>query len=269
MNSLQDDSDGEMDNVHSLRSQHLADVVLLLVNDIDVDGTGGLAASILASESTAFATVHQGFATGDFVFGHEIGHLQGALHSDDPLTSPFPYGHGFNDPLGAWQTIMALPGECPTCGRDQHWSNPNVNHPTTGQAMGTAAVNNNARVLNETKYDLRDFKTLPAPQNFTIDNPNSYGSYLQLSWVDEPEADQYNVYRCITETGYYSTSCFQKVYGPLQSNGAGWEWTDPGVTIDQYGAPYDKKAIYRVTAQNITGEAAALSEPQVCIDTVY
>lgn len=267
---LQGTSDGEMDNVHSLRNQHLADVVVLIVNDIDAGGVGGYALEILASATTAFASVHHGFATGVFAFGHEIGHLQGARHNDDSNTSPFPYGHGFNDPNGTWQTVMANPGSCPTCDRVQYWSNPYVDYPPTGQAMGTVAYENNTRVLNETRYDIRDFKTLPVPQNFIFANPYSYGESPRFTWSDVLEAEQYNVYRCITENSYYDPSCFQQAYGgAILRNGAGWEWTDPQVTIDAYHAPCDERAIYRVTAQNITGEAIALSEPQVCIDTVY
>lgn len=144
-----------------------------------------------------------------------------------------------------------------------------VNYPPTGQAMGTTAEEDNARVLNETRYEIRDFMTLPAPQNFIFSNPGSYGNNPELTWSDVSEADGYNVYRCITDDSHYAPSCFQETFGPIISNGSGWKFIDSQVTIDDYGAPCDKKAIYRVTSQNITGEATAPSEPQVCIDMAY
>lgn len=271
VDALKSTSDGVMDNVHSLRNQYLADVVILIVDDDEYCGRASL--PILASTTTAFAAVHHACVTGPVYYSlaHEIGHLQGARHNRavDSNNEPFQYGHGYVDPNDQWRTIMAYDNACNGCQRIQYWSNPYVDHPTSGQAMGTVDYENNARVLNETRYDLRDFKTLPAPQNFTHDNPYSYGDNPEFSWSDVPEANEYNVYRCITDDSNYAPSCFQEVYGSITSNGSGWEWMDAQVTIDQYGAPCDKKAIYRVTSQNITGEATAPSEPQVCIDMGY
>lgn len=120
---LEDNSDGIIDNVHNLRDQYLADVVILIVND---DSYCGIA-NLLANSATAFGVVHYHCATAPaFSFGHEIGHLQGAQHDVDEDTNPyFTYGHGYVDPNDQWRTIMAYPDACSGCNRVQYWSNPN------------------------------------------------------------------------------------------------------------------------------------------------
>lgn len=68
--ALQSMTDGMMDDLHSLRNQYLADVVLLLVDDLD-DPYCGLASTTLANASSAFAASRWDCATGNFTFAHE------------------------------------------------------------------------------------------------------------------------------------------------------------------------------------------------------
>ena len=115
-----------------------------------------MADAIRASADTSFATVHYDCATGYYSFGHEIGHLQGARHNTeaDSSTSPFTYGHGFHK-NSDWRTVMAY--NCsPSCPRIQYWSNPSVSY--SGSAMGTVAVEDNARVLNTTASAVATFR---------------------------------------------------------------------------------------------------------------
>jgi hypothetical protein len=146
-------NDGFMDEIHTLRNTHAADVAVLIINKTDYCG---LADDIKANAATAFAIVHYDCATGYYSFGHEIGHLQGARHNTeaDPSTAPFSYGHGFHNG-SAWRTIMAY--DCsPSCPRLQYWSNPDVGY--NGVAMGTVATQNNARVLNTTAATVATFR---------------------------------------------------------------------------------------------------------------
>ncbi len=148
-------NDGFMDEVHNLRNTYGADIAILIT------GNGsfcGIASAILANQDTAFAVVGQNCATGNYSFGHEIGHLQGARHNPeaDATNTPFPFGHGYYYQPGSWRTIMAY--DCPGgCTRRQYWSNPNVEF--NNVAMGTADSNYNVRVLNETAYTLANFRT--------------------------------------------------------------------------------------------------------------
>jgi peptidyl-Asp metalloendopeptidase len=139
-------TDGFMDSIHASRNSSAADVAVLLINN---SSSCGLASGIGSTASTAFATAHYGCATGYYSFAHEIGHLQSARHdpATDPTNTPYAYGHGYRSPTSAWRTIMAY--NCTSgCPRINYWSNPGKTY--LGQAMGTAAGNDNHRVLNNT-----------------------------------------------------------------------------------------------------------------------
>jgi peptidyl-Asp metalloendopeptidase len=146
-------------DVNRRRDQSGADLAALIIDQSDYCG---LADAIMASPSAAFAVVYYDCATGYYSFAHELGHLMGARHNEqvDPSTTPFAYGHGYLHltPPPAWRTIMAY--DCPqSCQRLQYWSNPRINYGT--QPMGTAAINDNARVLNETAATVSAFRTRP------------------------------------------------------------------------------------------------------------
>lgn len=155
--SLRGTTDGSMDNVHTLRNTYAADVVLLVVNDSEACG---IASAINATASTAFAVAHWSCITGYYSFAHEIGHLQGARHDRfvDGSSSPFAYGHGYIPSTKNWRTIMAYGNNCSNCTRVQWWSSPLKTYPPTGQVMGTAAFEDNARVLNATAATVAAFR---------------------------------------------------------------------------------------------------------------
>lgn len=164
LDRFEDPSDDFMDEIHCLRKLFGADIAVLIIDD---DTYCGLAADILATESSAFCVVHYDCATGYYSFAHEIGHLQGALHDMrvEPALTPFPYGHGFVDTsFGGWRTIMAYndPIHCPDayCVRLQNWSNPDVYH--FGVAKGSETREDNARVLDETASTVAGFRTKPS-----------------------------------------------------------------------------------------------------------
>ena len=102
-----------------------------------------------AFESCAFSVVRRSCATGNYSFGHELGHNMGATHDWYPMdVGAYPYSHGFvkvtpTAPAMPWRTVMAYRDEClaaglPDCTRVQYFSNPNVNYPVGGDAMGVA-----------------------------------------------------------------------------------------------------------------------------------
>lgn len=148
-------SDGYMDTIHSQRNTTTADVAVLLINN---SSSCGLASAIGSTASTAFAAAHWDCATGYYSFAHEIGHLQSARHdpANDPTTSPYAYGHGFQSPAGGWRTIMAYACSSTTCTRINYWSNPTKTY--GGRAMGTASSSDNARVLNNTRATVAGFR---------------------------------------------------------------------------------------------------------------
>ncbi|HEY7766766.1 M12 family metallo-peptidase, partial [Longimicrobium sp.] len=157
VSALQGTTDGLMDNVHTLRNTYAADVVALVVNDSEACGQ---AAAIKATASSAFMAAHYTCITGYYSFGHEIGHLQGARHDRfvDGSTSPYAYGHGFIPASKSWRTVMAYGNNCSNCTRIQWWSSPLKTYPPTGQVMGTAQYEDNARVLNLTAATVAAFR---------------------------------------------------------------------------------------------------------------
>lgn len=157
VSALRSTTDGIMDNVHTLRNTYAADVVVLVVNDSEACG---MASAIKATATTAFAAAHWSCITGYYSFGHEIGHLQGARHDRyvDASTTPYAYGHGFIPSTKNWRTVMAYGNNCSNCTRIQWWSNPLKTYPSTGQVMGTAAYEDNARVLNLTAPTVAAFR---------------------------------------------------------------------------------------------------------------
>lgn len=147
-------TDGYMDSIHSTRNTYTADVAVLLINN---SSSCGLASGIGSTASTAFAAAHWSCATGYYSFGHEVGHLQSARHdpTNDPTTSPYVYGHGYQYASGGWRTIMAY--ACSSgCTRLNYWSNPNKTY--GGVAMGTTTKHHNQRVLQNTKAAMAAFR---------------------------------------------------------------------------------------------------------------
>jgi hypothetical protein len=157
VSALQSTTDGVMDNVHTLRNTYAADLVMLVVNDTEACGQ---AAAINATATSAFATADQSCITGYYSFAHELGHLQGARHDRfvDGTLTPYQYGHGFIPSTKTWRTIMSYGNNCSNCTRIQWWSNPLKTYPSTGQVMGTATYEDNARVLNTTAATVAAFR---------------------------------------------------------------------------------------------------------------
>lgn len=146
--ALKNKSDGKMDELQTLRDQIRADVVVLLINN---GSSCGLASDILGSKESAFAVVYYDCATGNYSFGHEIGHIQGARHNPevDPTPSPFAYGHGFMDATRNRRSVMSY--DCPNhCTRLPQWARPDE--------WGNSDVSNDARVLNETRDMIASFR---------------------------------------------------------------------------------------------------------------
>jgi hypothetical protein len=146
--ALQNKTDGKIDEIHQVRDESRADVVVLLIDD---GSFCGLASQILATKDTAFVVVYHDCATGYYSFAHEIGHLQGARHNPeaDGTNVPFSYGHGFMDIVRKRRTIMSYdcPGGCP---RMPQWARPTE--------WGTPNVSHDARVLNETSKHIGGFR---------------------------------------------------------------------------------------------------------------
>jgi hypothetical protein len=101
----------------------------------------------------AFSLVNWDCATGNFSFGHELGHLMGSHHDWNTTAEIgcFTYSKGYQAPNRSFRTIMAYdcPGGCP---RINHWSNPDIlynGQPTGANYLGPTPADNR-RSINST-----------------------------------------------------------------------------------------------------------------------
>ncbi len=182
-------SDGYMDEVHTLRNKYAADVCVLVCYDVDYPC--GRAFRIGASIDNAFCMVDASSClTANYSFGHEIGHLLGCRHdmSSDALITPYAYAHGYINPSKTWRTIMAYPDPCNSCQRIKYWSNPDVYY-YTGEVMGTSSRCNNARVWNMYSTDFMAFRQPDNNVIFTNSdfNNGTYGDVVAKQTITTSE----------------------------------------------------------------------------------
>jgi hypothetical protein len=174
-NRLREPADGHMDNVHTLRDTYAADLVILVTESLNACGEAyGIMGTVgNAFESDAFCVVQRSCATGNYSFGHELAHLMGARHDwfvSQVNNQPYPYNHGFTKPTPTapatpWRTVMAYNDACEAIGADclrvPYYSNPNVNYPVGGDAMGVAngpEQADNHQTLNNTALTVANFR---------------------------------------------------------------------------------------------------------------
>jgi len=162
LSRLQGASDGYLDQVHSLRNTYGADIVTLIGSGYASAGYCGIG-YMMSSVSTNFASnafnvVDQSCAGGYLSYAHEVGHNQGLHH--DPAnasgTPSYPYAYGFQDPSGAFRTVMSYGGAT----RVQQLSNPNVLY--WDRPTGTAAQDN-AQALSRNAATVASFRASVGP----------------------------------------------------------------------------------------------------------
>ena len=170
---LESATDGQLDNLHTLRDAHAADIVTLLVETIPSCGRGNIMTSVgNAFESQAFNVVRRSCATGNFSFGHELGHNMSARHDwfvDSTNNSPHAFNHAHLQPAPTtagttpWRTVMAYNDGCAnagaTCTRLARWSNPGqaISGDTAGVLTGSQQEDNH-RALNNTALTVANFR---------------------------------------------------------------------------------------------------------------
>ena len=196
---LANTSDGYMDEAHVLRDLYGADVITLLVHE------GGQLCGIayfsigpgnVANQSLGVNVTKVSCATGNFTFGHELGHNQGCLHdweSDGSSGGAFYYSHGYVEPSRIFRTYM---GTVSAGGpRVAHFSNPNVLYAgiPTGIPTSEPFPSNNARTIDETSFNVANFRVRDCNGNGICDDEDiAIGGSLDCSGnaiPDECEPD--------------------------------------------------------------------------------
>ncbi|MCP5052544.1 MAG: hypothetical protein GY940_35575 [bacterium] len=195
LDRLQRTGDGHMDDVHTLRNTYGADEVVLLVNAGGFCGIGYVMQSVSASfDAWAFSIVRWSCATGNYTFGHELGHTMGCAHdrANAGTVGAYSYSYGYQAPDETFRTIMAY--DCPGgCTRLNNWSNPEKQY--GGQAMGVdsadPAAADNRKTLNNTANTVANFRqhiASPPPDAITVTSPNggeslTVGASHTITWT--------------------------------------------------------------------------------------
>lgn len=182
---LQGTTDGYMDDVHVTRDFYSADLVHLFG---DYVGISCGRAYVGGGASWAFGLTSYHCATGNYSFGHEIGHNMTALHdrqTQGQLGNSVNYNYGYYYPSENWRTIMSYNNaacvQAGNCTRLNYWSNPNVPHPTTSTPMGIAEGTTNAaenwKTLNNAAYAVANYRE--AGDAYEDDNTSTTASYIE------------------------------------------------------------------------------------------
>ena len=169
---LQAPSDGYLDEVHPLRDAHGADIVSMWLENIgQTCGRGYVMTDVSPKfQEFAFNIVRRLCATGNFTFGHELGHNMGACHDRGDSNcgeGAYPYSHGYVyvNPPTAWRTIMGVPASCNGCPRIQYFSNPLVDFGSvpTGVPQGSPQSADVATTFDNTAFTVANFRaSVPA-----------------------------------------------------------------------------------------------------------
>jgi len=147
-------SDGALDEVHTLRDEHDADMVALIVRQGDVGGIGWILDSLNAGVAEQSFSITAYGNLGSMTFAHELGHNMGCDHDQQNITAEgyrlFNYSRGWRftaaDDSTLYRTIMSYsPGS-----RIDHFSNPEVNYngTPTGVAIGLPDEAHCAQTIN-------------------------------------------------------------------------------------------------------------------------
>lgn len=140
-------------DVRRRRNSAGADFAQLVISGYGCGISFLLSSNQASFESMAFSVANLGCFYSNKTFQHEIGHGQGLQH--DPANGSgamVPYAYGYQDPGGAFRTIMAY-GSAP---RVEQFSNPDVLY--NGRVTGVVDKQDNARALRLTELACADFR---------------------------------------------------------------------------------------------------------------
>ena len=177
-------SDGYMDEIHDIRDEVAADIVLLIAAGLS-GRAFQLSVPSTSSESRAFGVVN---AYSSSTFAHELGHIMGLRHDRYEVCGDncggftlFPYAFGYVNQealepgapdTAFWRTIMAYPNQCGPCPTILRFSNPDQIHPDPGgdplgkaglePAAGAGGPSDAVRMLNRTRGYVANYRTAPA-----------------------------------------------------------------------------------------------------------
>lgn len=161
---LTDPVDGIYDEAHTLREQYGADMVALLIDDLDYCGVAFLLDNYDFADY-AFSVSNWWCGAYNLTFAHEVGHNLSCHHDRANAGDAFfDYAYGwrwFGDSGTEWRTVMAYsPGT-----RVPHYSHPDIFYDgqPTGVPIGSADEAHNAAALVDTTPYVAEFRAPVCP----------------------------------------------------------------------------------------------------------
>ena len=251
LSRLQNPTDGDMDEVHTLRKQYGADLVQLLTTDDDSGGLGYTLSNTAGNCNYGFSVcwvtqVGDDYPCSVHELGHNMGLGHGAQHINNPATGIFSYSYGWT-----WNgTTSVNKGGTPTtkkgsvmtywsgdnyadgipCHNVPYFSNPGVSY--EGGATGDAALADAARSLREMKHVIANYSerllNLPdIPTNIVVSNPTDFGA--TFSW---DACENVVEYRFCRPTGPNSYSWLTPTSSTPNRIVSYATWFQPGITYE-------------------------------------
>jgi hypothetical protein len=158
LSRLGDGGDGILDSLHTTRDSVNADVCTLWVDSLDACGRGYCS----VDSSSGFNVVAWSCAADNFSHPHEIGHNQGCDHNIEDGGAgcgEYAYSNGYRFFVGrdGYRTVMAYDNDAGTYPRIGWFSNPNRTF--QGEALGTAALQDNTRTINNTRFAFESYQS--------------------------------------------------------------------------------------------------------------
>jgi len=197
LDDLTDPLDSVFDVVHQWRDEVGADIVYLIFEGIQSNGQANEICGFRVPcdesfEKEAFAVSQRAIMFVAPIVAHELGHVMGLFHDrtrdcgNPNITCnrglfPYSYGHIDPQPPVEFGTIMAGGRPFPLI---NFFSNPNVNHPTTGQPLGVEGFSDAARHLNDVASIIGGFRVNDTGLGETPENPASSCSAILASRPD-------------------------------------------------------------------------------------
>jgi hypothetical protein len=162
LDRMTDKGDLYLEEVHTMRDAHRADLVVMLIDDMDYCGLGWLMTTLSpAFASYGFSVTNWECALTTLTFPHELGHNMGCHHdyanaSGDGVF-PYSHGHHFSFNGNTYRTVMAYPPGL----RASYFSNPQVlfaGTVPTGVEQGEPDAADCALTINLTAYTVANFQ---------------------------------------------------------------------------------------------------------------
>jgi peptidyl-Asp metalloendopeptidase len=189
--AMQRPQDGVLDEVHTLREQHGADLVALISEDTNSCGMAYVMATPNPNfAANAFAVVYSACLS-SLSLAHELGHILGCQHDRSSTlgVAAFPYAYGWRQcdvALPRFRTVMAE--ACAGAIRINYFSNPALTYEglplgVDGQLDPLNAADN-ARAINQTAPIVAAFRTLPPAAPTNLKAVAATSTRVEVQWAD-------------------------------------------------------------------------------------